>query len=217
MISSYLSDQDNGLTLVTPGRVTLGGLKGSVPVSISNRLRYPVLLRVQVTVPRDGRLSVREAAGVVRVAAGTVVTIKLAVSSAATGSTTLHLSLLTPGGVPLPGQPVTMTVQATHYGTLALVIIAAALGVFMLTSATRAIRRGRTAADARGAAPRRGASPREQAAAPRQPAASPDQAAQPRKADNVESGHAETHDAADADAPEDADEYARTPGRADRD
>ena len=216
-ISSYLSDQDSALTLLTPGRVTLGGLKGSVPVSISNRLRYPVLVRLQVSVPRDGRLSVRDAPGVLRVAADTVVTIKLAVSSAAIGSTTLHLSLRTPGGVPLPGRPVTMTVQATHYGTLALVIIAAALGVFMLTSATRAIRRGRTAREAQASPAREGASPREQAASPRQHAASPEQAGQPRKADNVESGRTETRGAADADAPEDADEYARTPGRADCD
>jgi hypothetical protein len=202
-ISSYLSDQDSGLTLITPGRVTLGGLKGSVPVSISNRLRYPVLLRLQVSVPPDGRLSVRNTPGVVRVPAGTVATIKLGVSSAAIGSTTLRLSLLTPGGVPLPGRAVTMTVQATHYGTLALVIIGAALGVFMLTSAARAVRRGRAATEA-------------QAGSSRQPATSAEQAGQQQKADNVESGRAETHGAADADAPEDADEYARAPGRADR-
>ncbi len=144
-LSSYVAAQESGLSLVTPGRVTLGGLRGSVPVSISSHLSYPVLVRLQVSVPRSGSLSVRSQPGVVKVAAGTVVTLKLSVSTAAVGSTTLHLSLLSPGGVPLRSAPVTMVVQATHYGTLALVIIAAALGVFMLTSATRAIRRGRRA------------------------------------------------------------------------
>jgi hypothetical protein len=35
-----------------------------------------------------------------------------------------------------------MTIRATQFGTLALVILAAALGVFMITSAARAIRQG---------------------------------------------------------------------------
>ena len=41
-----------------------------------------------------------------------------------------------------------MTVQATQLGTLALVVLAAALGVFMIASAGRAIRRGRSAGGA---------------------------------------------------------------------
>jgi hypothetical protein len=202
-ISSYVSAQESGLTLISPGRVTLGGLRGSVPVSISNQLDYPVMLRLQVSVPHDGSLSVQNPPPEELVPARTVKTLKFAVSSAAVGSTTLSLSLLTPAGVPLPGRPVTMTVQATHYGTLALVIIAAALGVFMLTSATRAVRRGRSAP----------AAPATAAGAPGQPAP-PLEPAPPQKADNVESGHGEPRRAAQA--PEDADEYVRTPGRADR-
>ena len=214
-LSSYVSAQETGLSLVTPGRVTLGGLRGPVPVSISNHLSYPVLVRLQVSTPRNGSLSVRSQPGVVRVAAGTVVTLKLAVSTAAVGSTILHLSLLSPGGQPLNSAPVTMTVQATHYGTLALVIIAAALGVFMLTSATRAIRRGRGAAEAPQPAPGPAPGP---AAAPDGEAAAdlPAAPGQQPKADNVESGRAVPRGPADADDLEDADEYARAPGRPDR-
>ena len=208
-LSSYVSAQETGLSLVTPGRVTLGGLRGSVPVSISNHLSYPVLVRLQVSAPRNGSLSVRSQPGVVKVAAGTVVTLKLAVSTAAVGSTTLRLSLLSPAGQPLNSAPVTMTVQATHYGTLALVIIAAALGVFMLTSATRAIRRGRGAA----AAPQPADGPAPDGEAGSDLAAAP---GQPPKADNVESGRAEARGPADADDREDADGYARAPGRPDR-
>ena len=210
-LSSYVSAQETGLSLVTPGRVTLGGLRGSVPVSISNHLSYPVLVRLRVSTPRNGSLSVRSQPGVVRVAAGTVVTLKLAVSTAAVGSTTLHLSLLSPGGQPLNSAPVTMTVQATHYGTLALVIIAAALGVFMLTSATRAIRRGRGAAAA--PQPADGPAPAPDGEAGSDLAAAP---GQPPKADNVESGRAAPRGPADADDLEDADGYARAPGRPDR-
>jgi hypothetical protein len=210
-LSSYVSAQESGLSLVTPGRVTLGGLRGSVPVSISNHLSYPVLVRLQVSAPRNGSLSVRSQPGVVKVAAGTVVTLKLAVSTAAVGSTTLHLSLLSPGGLPLHSAPVTMIVQATHYGTLALVIIAAALGVFMLTSATRAIRRGRGAAAP--PPPATGPAPAPDRAAGSDLPAAP---GPPPKADNVESGRAQARGPADADDLEDADEYARAPGRPDR-
>lgn len=210
-ITSYVSAQESGLTLVTPGRVTLGGLKGSVPVSISNHLSYPVRVRLQVSVPRNGTLSVRSQPGLVKVAAGTVVTLKLAVSTAAVGSTTLHLSLLSPAGLALNSAPVTMIVQATHYGTLALVIIAAALGVFMLTSAARAIRRGRDAAAQQQTGPGQAPATDGEDGADLPPAPG-----QPPEADNVESGRAGTRGQADADDLEDADEYARSPGRADR-
>jgi len=37
-----------------------------------------------------------------------------------------------------------MTVETTHFGTFAIVTLAAALGAFMITSAGRGVRRGRT-------------------------------------------------------------------------
>jgi hypothetical protein len=270
-VSDYVADQESGLTLVGPPRVTLGGLKGTVPVSVANHLRYPVLVKLQVGVPRNGIISVRSQSGYLKVAARTVITIKLAVSTAAVGSTTLRLSLVTKDGAALPVMPVIMTVQATHYGTLALVIIAAALGVFMLTSAARGLRRGRAAqraaaqagdaaageASASGgsaskpgpastgpgrAGPPPGAAgppgsaeqpPGSAAPPPHRPEPPAEFADQPpghpdrpgkrprrpggsQKADNVESGRTE-RSTAGADDLEDADEYARTPGRPDRD
>jgi hypothetical protein len=58
------------------------------------------------------------------------------------GPAKLTLRLLTPAGVPFPSQTIVI-LQATHYGTLALVIIGTALGVFILTAVTRAVRRRR--------------------------------------------------------------------------
>src|ERR1017187_6040894 len=63
--------QESGLTLVGPPRVTLGGLKGTVPVSVANHLRYPVLVKLQVGVPRNGIISVRSQSGYLKVAART--------------------------------------------------------------------------------------------------------------------------------------------------
>ena len=64
------------------------------------------------------------------------------VRSAAAGSTVLRLSLAAPNGAPLPGTEAKLTVDATHFGTTALVIVAIAIAVFVVTAIARAIRRG---------------------------------------------------------------------------
>jgi hypothetical protein len=229
-VSSFVTSQQSKLMLVGAPRITLGGLKGIVPVSVANHLRYPVRVRLQVSLPASGSITVRSQPGVLRVPPGAVLTVKLSVSTAAVGSTTLRLSLLTPGGAPLPSRPVVMTIQATHYGTLALVIIAAALGVFVLTSATKAVRRGRGgqqpapgSADQPGPGPGGPAGPPDPASTedppaeqPQRPDGRPRPSSGPASADNVDFGPAGARAAAGPDDLEDADEYAGTPGRADR-
>jgi hypothetical protein len=66
--------------------------------------------------------------------------VKISVAATTVGSTALRLRLLTPQGAPFSAAA-TVTIQATHYGTLALVIMAAALGVLVLTAVTRGLRR----------------------------------------------------------------------------
>ncbi len=90
--------------------------------------------------------------------------------------------------------------QATHFGTLALVIIGAALAVFVLTSARRAFTRGR--ADPPG--------PGMDEPTP-DGADSPDPPGAAERADNVGTDRAD-----DNHPPEDPDEYASAPGRTDR-
>ncbi len=141
-ISDYLARQEHKLTVVAARRVTLGGLKGTVPVSISNGLNYAVNVKLQAD--PGGGITVRGPPRVVTVPPGQQDIVKVAVAATTVGSTTLRFQLLTPQGVPFSA-PTTMTVQATHYGTLALVIMATALGVFVLTAATRGVRRARRA------------------------------------------------------------------------
>jgi hypothetical protein len=199
-ISAYVSGQLSGVAIIEPGRVTLGGLSGTLPVSIANSLPYPVRVRLGVTVPGDGRITVRTPPSAVTVGARSEVTLKLHVRAATVGSTTIGLSLLTPDRVPLPGRPVALTVQATHFGTLALVIIGAALGVFVITSARRAFTRGR--------GDQAGPGPDEPAADGADNAVPPGAA---ERADNVGTDRAD-----DKHPPEDPDEYASAPGRTDR-
>ncbi len=140
-VSAYISGQEQGLTITKPVPVTMGGLKGSPPVSISSHLGYPVRVRLAVRAPGDLKITVAPR-GPITIPPGSVVNVKLNVHAQEVGSRTLQLSLVSPAGRALPGTTVTMTIRATQFGTLALIILAAALGVFMITSAARAIRQG---------------------------------------------------------------------------
>ena len=192
-VSAYVTSQLRAVQVIGPQRVTLGGLSGTLPVSISNRL--PVAVRVQLAVglPPGGRITVKLPSRDVTVAAHTDQTLKLRVRAAAVGSTTIELALIAPGGARLPTAEVTLTVQATHFGTLALYIIGIALGVFMLASVRRALRRGRGDQSATAAA------------------GDPDVPGAPGEADNVGANRSDDDDP----SAEDPDEYASAPGRTD--
>jgi Family of unknown function (DUF6049) len=137
-ISAYLARQAGNLKVFVVPRVTLGGLKGTVPVSISNGLNYAVNVKLQAD--PSGGITVRAPPHVVTVPRGQQDIVKISVAATTVGSTVLRLRLLTPQGTPFSA-PATVTIQATHYGTLALVIMAAALGVLVLTAVTRGFRR----------------------------------------------------------------------------
>jgi hypothetical protein len=139
-IGNYLSAQEGKLTIIGAQRVTIGGLSGTVPVSVFNGLSFPV--RVGVVAGPSGRVTVRQSHPTVVVPPGQQEIVKLQVTATSVGSTTVRLSLVNQAGTPLPTTQASIIVQATHYGDLALVVIAAALGVFLLTSAARAFRRG---------------------------------------------------------------------------
>ena len=105
-VSAYVTDQESSVMIIDPERVTLGGLSGTLPVSITNGLPYPVRVRLHVTLPPGGgRITVTLPPGSVTVPRGADVTLKLHVRAGTVGSTTIQLSLRTPEGAPLPGQP----------------------------------------------------------------------------------------------------------------
>lgn len=220
-ITAYTDRQLAGVTLVGGSPVTLGGQKGTIPVAIDNRLSYPVRVRVKVSVVQGagGGFSVLSDPGVIMLPPDNITTKKIKVEASAVGSTTVTMRLTAPDKRPLPGPPVSATVQATHFGTLALILLAAALGIFMAASAARAIRRGRTPPDPAGAGapgqqePPDGASGDQDA--PGTSGASGHE--QPEETDNVGHDRAESGEAGtDHVLTEDADDYARVPGWADR-
>jgi Family of unknown function (DUF6049) len=200
-VAGYVNSQLQQVSLVDQGRVTLGGKSGPVAVSVSNRLSKEIRVRLRVSPAAGDQVTIGKYENTVQVPPGTQTTVKIPVRAAAAGSSTLNLWLTTPDGKPLPYSTARLTVEATNFGTMAIVIIGIALGVFVLTAAARAIRSGRG---------RAGNEPAEPGEAAAGDPTGPDLASANAGADSVEPerGHPT--------GMKEPDEHASIPGRAER-
>lgn len=145
--SRYIAGQWRQLSVGGFSNVTLGGTISTVRMHISNRLDYPVQVKLVVTASnRSLRASVvGTTKGIITIPTHVTLTVKLAVKASTGGAAKITISLHSPNGRPLPIKPLVMHIRATQFGTVALVICAAALAVFVIASAARAIRMGRPA------------------------------------------------------------------------
>ncbi|HEX9033369.1 MAG TPA: DUF6049 family protein [Streptosporangiaceae bacterium] len=182
----YVEQQLHGLTLgesrTSQEFVTLGGKVGTVPVTIHNGLGYAVKVGLSVETTRT--IVQGQPAYVEIPAHSNSAPVKLSVRTTGSQPGSIRLVLTAPpgsshAGVPLPGAALTIHVQPTDFGTIALVVCAAALAVFVIASAARAIRSGRpeppAPADPRG--PDQPDAPAEGAARDAAEAGEPEQAA----------------------------------------
>ncbi len=151
-LSPLLKDlvgQEAGVKLAAAKRVTLGGLKGNVQVSIDNTLNYPVRVQIQPQIqqpPGGGFQAVQEPSGVITVPPDGQQPVTIHVVATQVGATQITLRLLNPDGQPLPNSsPVRVEVQATQFGNIAMIILASVLGLFVLGSAIRGARRSQPA------------------------------------------------------------------------
>jgi Family of unknown function (DUF6049) len=144
-LSEYIRNADNKVTFISSGQVPMGGASGLVPVSIQNGLHQAIRVRVVATVAdsplRTSQLTIGHFQDVVTIPANSPGTVRLPVNSAPQGSTQIKLSLTSADGTPLPFTETSITVLSTRYGRAILFLIGAAIGVLVLTSLYRAIRR----------------------------------------------------------------------------
>ena len=201
-VSAYLASLDQQVRIIDTGQDTLTGKSGPVPVSINNRLGRPVTVLLLVHAP-SGRITVHPAVTTVTIGPHQQRTVVIKVRSAAAGSTVLRLSLAAPNGAPLPGTDAQLTVDATHFGTTAMIIVAIAIAVFVVTAIARAIRRG--------GGVRAAFLPPPQSPGPGQDANGAEPTGSPGETDTVV-----TEPARDLHTPEEPDEYASAPGRVER-
>jgi len=136
----YLIDAGN-VQIITGTKLLLAGASGPAPVSVQNNGQLPVVVKIVVTLPSNSQLTIGNLSDPIVIPGGETKTVKMTVHSTAIGTTEMQLQLVTKDGSPLPGKPKTLSVQTTRYGRALLVLIGAALGVLVLTSVGRWIRR----------------------------------------------------------------------------
>jgi hypothetical protein len=148
-LSDYLTDQMNLVTILAGKPILLAGTSGTTLVSVQNMMSVPVRVRVYATTSPGSHLSVgsfNTSPDSLRVIQPKQTnTVRMPLQSTAIGTSTLQLQLVTANGSPLAETtrtpPVELSVEVTRLGRTLLVIIGAALGVLVLTSAFRLRRR----------------------------------------------------------------------------
>lgn len=140
-LDGYLNTREKEVQIITGKKILLGGASGTTPVSVQNLLSVAVQVRVVATPSAGGQLTVGKFADLFMVPPGKTWTVRVPLQSGAITTTTMQLQLVTKDGSPLTWTSQSVSVQATRYGRALLVLIAAALGVLVLASVARWIRR----------------------------------------------------------------------------
>jgi hypothetical protein len=141
VLSSYLADSEKQVQIVTGKEVVLAGASGVTPVSVSNGLDVPVQVRVRALVPPGSQLSIGSSNLLITIQPQGTGLVRLPLHSAALGSTLMQLQLVTQNGTPLSWTTQSLSVESTRFGRTLLIVIAAALGILVLSSLARWIRR----------------------------------------------------------------------------
>ena len=144
-LARFMSGEEGKIKIIAAQQVPMGGSSGLVPVSIRNGSRHAIRVRLKasvVDVPgRTSQLTVGRFQNLITVQPQQAPTIRLPVSSAPIGATAIQLRLTTANGKQLPLPATSLTVQSTRYGRAILFLIGAAIGVLVLTSVFRGVRR----------------------------------------------------------------------------
>jgi Family of unknown function (DUF6049) len=146
-LAGYVEGAEKKVKIIASAQVPMGGSSGLVPFSVQNGLLHQtiavrVVVRVDNVRGRTSQLTVGHFQDVLIIPPGGLPIVKLPVSTAPQGSTVIHISLVSADGTALPfvEQP-PITVLSTRYGRAILFLIGAAIGVLVLTSVFRGVRR----------------------------------------------------------------------------
>jgi hypothetical protein len=151
-LTDYLSDSEHKVQIIPVNKILLAGNSGQTPVSVRNQLKFPVQVRVTASAPVDSQVRVGPLGTLFTVPAGKTYTVKMPVHASSIGTTTVQLQLVTQNGAPLTWTARPLSVEVTRVGRFLLTIIAAALGILVLTSVYRLRRKRRARAAQRGEA-----------------------------------------------------------------
>lgn len=140
-LANFVRKSERKVQIIAGDKYLLAGASGDIGVSVRNGMSSTVQVQVRAALPDVGQLSVGKFDALMRVPPGKTGTVKMPVHASGIETTTMQLQLVTRNGSPLPAsRPQSVTVQVTRYGRALIVLIAAALGVLVLTAAARWVR-----------------------------------------------------------------------------
>jgi Family of unknown function (DUF6049) len=144
-LSSYLAYEMDKVSILSTKPILLAGTSGTTLVSVQNLMDVPVRVRVYASTATGSALSVgsfdTSTDSLKVIQPFQTNTVRMPLQSTSIGTTTLQLELVTANGSPVAGTARLLSVEVTRIGRTLLVIIGAALGVLVLTSAIRLRRR----------------------------------------------------------------------------
>ncbi len=142
-LGTYLNDGTHSVRILTGTKLLLAGESGPAPVSVQNTGVLPVQVRL-MAIPENTQLSVGNIDEVITVPPNKTATVRMTVHSSGIGTTMLQLELETKHELPMTWTAQSLSVEVTRYGRALLVLIGAALGVLVLASVARWVRRRRS-------------------------------------------------------------------------
>lgn len=150
---AYLSHAQSKVKIIGSTQITMAGASGVIPVSVQNGLeQQDVQVRLSAGVLPGAKggappLVVSHVTELIKIPAGQTVALKIHINSAPGGTTAIKLWLTNRDGLTLPNSEASLTVNSTRYGQDILILIAGAIGLLVLTSLFRALRRWLNGAD----------------------------------------------------------------------
>jgi Family of unknown function (DUF6049) len=142
-LKDYLNYGTHSVRILTGSKLLLAGQSGPAQVSVQNTGQLPVQVRV-LAIPESTQLSVGNIDEVITVLPNKTAPVRMTVHSTGIGTTVLQLQLETRHELPMAWTAQSLSVEVTRYGRALLVLIGAALGVLVLASVARWIRRRRS-------------------------------------------------------------------------
>jgi hypothetical protein len=142
-LGTYLNYGTHSVRILTGTKLLLAGESGPAPVSVQNTGVLPVQVRL-MAIPESTQLSVGNIDEVITVPPSKTATVRMTVHSSGIGTTVLQLQLETKHELPMTWTAQSLSVEVTRYGRALLVLIGAALGVLVLASVARWVRRRRS-------------------------------------------------------------------------
>jgi hypothetical protein len=134
-----LDTQIGSVHIASTGTVTLSSSRGRFPLTVQNELAEPVTIEVELRPRNPARLRMSDVPPV-SIPAGQLATVNVEAQAGSNGTFLVDVRLKTASGA-IVGAPLTLTLRATEYDTVAWIVIVVAAGLLFLASATRIVRR----------------------------------------------------------------------------